>query len=105
MLKSDGMFEKWSIILDAGFVYYSDFDIAELKIIGAVGDSRWVVNIPTDRIKDLVKIFPEIDWHDEFLHKVKGQYVRIVVDVDTIIALKHTVKEITYYTNLEDNNV
>lgn len=54
MLKSDGVFEKWSIILDAGVVYYSDFDIAELKIIGAVGDNRWVVNIPTDQIKEII---------------------------------------------------
>lgn len=91
-----GEYEKFVSIVNAGLVYSEDTDMAELKIIGGIGNSRWSVIIPTERIKDFVKIFPEIDWYSEFLHRIVGRHIRIVVDADIIVALKHPYREIVY---------
>ena len=68
-------------------------DVISMQITGAVDDSSWALDVPFSCIKYFLKILPEC----ENLYSIKGQHIRVVVDVDTIVALKHSTKEITYY--------
>ena len=82
------MFEVNTQIVECGLRYDARLDTFDIKVYG-VG---WSVTIPKERLREFVRIFPEIYWEGEFLHKVIGRNIRLTLDDEGKILLLHHIK-------------
>ena len=72
-------------------------------------DATWSLEIPLDRIKDLIKLFPEISWQNgQYLNKIKNSYLRLIMNEHSdILGLEHIIKDdLCYIIDIEskENN-
>ena len=81
-------------ILRCGIEYIAHYDKSYIRCIG----TSWSIDIPQNRLRDFISIFPEYNWEDGiFLDDLKGTYVRVTYNSDfNIVSLKHIVKNLTY---------
>ena len=73
-------------IVDCGLIYNAHYG------------TSWGITIPIDRLNKFVNIFPELDWENgEFIHNLKGKYIRITYDENfEIYSISHIVKNLSY---------
>lgn len=67
-------------------------------------DATWSLEIPLNRIKDLVKLFPEINWENgQYLNKIKNSYLRLIMNEHSdILGLEHIIKDdLCYIIDIE----
>ena len=62
----------------------------------------FAVDIPINRIHEFCDLFPDVDWEDgAFLEVLKGRYMRVLIDKDIVVGLKHITKELVYMVKRE----
>ena len=64
-------------IVRCGLVYIGHFGVTEFQVLG----DSFRITIPIKRIREFVKLFPEIDWENgTFLEDMSRKYIRLVTD-------------------------
>lgn len=86
-------------ITECGLRYLGHYNRCCVKVCG----NCFGLEIPMDRMRDFINLFPDINWEDgEFLHKLIGRYLRVTVDdYGNLYSLHHITKSIDYMIDKE----
>jgi hypothetical protein len=82
-------------IIDIGIIYHGHSKRSYVEVL--LENCR--IPIKQSELNLFCSIFSDINWEDgEFLHRLKGRYVRIGIDSNSKVRfIKHITKDLTFY--------